>query len=437
MRDSRDRDTQRELRVMTLEGVGAALMVGLGETYIAAFALAVGLGAVGAGLLAALPMLTGGIIQLLTPLGSRLLRSNRRWAMACATVQVASFAPLVLGALRGTLPAWALFVTSVIYWAGGMGVGPAWQQWASTLVPERVRTRYFARRTRLVQAALSAGVFGAGGILWLAGDRASAFAWTFGLAAAARLFSLAMFYLQSEPRLEAVPQTRGADVARPHPAHLFGYLLTLQFFVNVSGPYFTPYMLEHLSLSGPMFAVLLGSALLARIVSMPLLGRWTERRGARRLLRIAGVCVTPLPVLWLLSDHPAWLLCIQVVSGIAWGAYELSTLLLFFDTLSPEARVKRLTQFNLANVAALAAGSAVGAVILANAPSPWLGYVALFTTSTIGRAIALRWMRAIRMDVHASAPPLRPLAVRPALGSLDRPIFPPAHPEPTAQPAAD
>jgi MFS family permease len=419
-------DRAVELRVMTLEGVGAALMVGLGETYIAAFALAVGLGAVGAGLLATLPMLTGGVIQLLTPLGTRALRSNRRWAMACAAVQVLSFVPLVLGALRGALPAWALFATSVVYWAGGMGVGPAWQQWASTLVPERIRTRYFARRTRLVQAALSAGVFGAGGLLWLAGDRPTAFAWTFTLAALARLFSLAMFYVQTEPRIEPVPQTHGTDVGRPHPGHLFGYLLSVVFFVNISGPYFTPYMLDHLALSRPMFALLIGSALVARILAMPLLGRWTERRGARHLLRLAGLCITPLPVLWLLASHPLWLLVIQVVSGVAWGAYELATLLLFFDTLAPEDRVKRLTQFNLANVSALAAGSAVGAVILSNAPSPALGYVVLFLVSSAGRAISLRWMRAIQIDVRAPAPPLRPLAVRPSFGSLDRPIFPPS-----------
>jgi MFS family permease len=345
--------------------------------------------------------------------------------MACTAVQVASFAPLIAGAVRGQLPAWVLFASSVVYWAGGMGVNPAWQQWASTLVPERIRTRYFARRTRLIQIALSAGVFGAGGVLWLAGDRPSAFAFTFGLAALARLFSLAMFHVQPEPRLEELPPTRRGDVSRPHPAHLFGYLLTLQFFVNVSGPYFTPYMLDHLALSGPVFALLLGAALVSRIVAMPLLGRWTERAGARRLLRTAGLWITPLPLLWLLHHHPLWLLAIQVISGIAWGAYELATLLLFFDTLAPEDRVKRLTQFNLANVAALAAGSAVGAAILGTAPSPAQGYVALFVLSSLGRAFSLRWLRVIQLDVHAPAPPLRPLAVRPALGSLDRPIFPP------------
>lgn len=46
-------------------------MIGCGETYLPAFALALGLGETSAGLVASLPLLAGGIMQLLSPLAIR------------------------------------------------------------------------------------------------------------------------------------------------------------------------------------------------------------------------------------------------------------------------------------------------------------------------------------------------------------------------------
>ena len=68
-------------------------MVGLGESYVPAFALALGFGAVSASLLATLPMLAGAVIQLITPAAIRRLGSYRRWVVLCAQLQALSFAP--------------------------------------------------------------------------------------------------------------------------------------------------------------------------------------------------------------------------------------------------------------------------------------------------------------------------------------------------------
>src|SRR5215831_21338755 len=71
-----------DLRQMTADGVFFSVMVGLGEAYVPAFALALGQGATAAGLLATLPLLAGACFQLVTPVAVRWLRSYRRWVVA-------------------------------------------------------------------------------------------------------------------------------------------------------------------------------------------------------------------------------------------------------------------------------------------------------------------------------------------------------------------
>ena len=68
-------------------------MVGIGETYFAAFALALGTGETFAGLVATLPMLAGAALQLATPWCLQRARSYKKWVILCASLQAAASAP--------------------------------------------------------------------------------------------------------------------------------------------------------------------------------------------------------------------------------------------------------------------------------------------------------------------------------------------------------
>src|SRR5690348_4472815 len=69
-------------------------MVGMGENYFAAFALAMGLGQAASGLVTTIPLFLGALLQLTSPRGVRLFRSHRAWVVFCASCQAASFVPL-------------------------------------------------------------------------------------------------------------------------------------------------------------------------------------------------------------------------------------------------------------------------------------------------------------------------------------------------------
>lgn len=430
---------RRDLRAMLGDGVAFSSMVGIGETYLPAFALAVGMGAVSAGLVATLPVLAGALLQLVTPWGVRRLRSYRRWVVLCARLQAASFLPLVAGALLGNIrPGW-LFLAAAAYWGFGMATGPAWNAWVGALVPETMRARFFANRTRWSQGALFAAVLSGGAILERgrgSGTPLLAFATLFGLAIASRIVSSSFLASQSEPAGlaeshrslsfgEVLARLRGTDAGG-----LLVYLLAMQVSVNIASPYFTPFMLKHLALSYAEFTALTGAAFLSRVVVLPGLARLAEARGTRVVLWLGAVGIVPLPLLWLVSDALGYLLVLQLVAGAAWAALELATLLSFFEVLDARDRTSVLTVFNVANTFAMAFGALLGAGLFttwSGGAVPYAGYAALFLASVTGRLASLGLL--YRAHVRAAVPVHRPialrtLAVRPSLGAIQRPILP-------------
>src|SRR4030095_9450691 len=107
-----------DLRAITADGAAFSVMVGVGETYLVPFALALGIAAGQASLLATLPVLAGSPPPLPAP------RGRRRAAAAPAV----------------------LFAVGAAYGGFGMATGRAWNAWVGTIVPARLRARFFARR---------------------------------------------------------------------------------------------------------------------------------------------------------------------------------------------------------------------------------------------------------------------------------------------------
>jgi MFS family permease len=434
MEPGEPRTLRRDLRSMVGDGLAFSLMVGMGETYLPAFVLAAGLGDVAAGLVATLPMLAGACLQLATPWGVRRLGSHRRWVVWCARLQAASLLPLAGAALLGRVPAGLVFAAAALYWGFGMGTGPAWNTWVTTLVPARRRARFFARRNRLGQGALLAGILAGGSILDRLGPPhgpLGVFALLFGTATLARLVSAAFLARQSEPlplsgnhRTLTPREFLGRLRSRADGALLL-YLLAIQLTVHVAAPFFTPFLLGPLALPYGGYTLLIAAAFVARIVALPLLGRLAHGRGAHALLWIGGVGVAPLPALWLLTtDLPGFAL-IQVAGGVAWAALELGTLLAFFEGIDPRERTSVLTLFNLANALAIAAGTLLGAALFTSAGSVAASaYPVLFGLSAAGRLLCLPLLRRVP-GLRGPAPSmeLRTVAVRPNAGALQRPIL--------------
>ncbi len=373
-------------------------MVGVGESYLPAFVLAMGMGQVAAGLITTVPLLAGAVLQLVSPAAVRYLGSHRRWVVTCAAIQAATFVPLAVAALLGRLPVLAMFALAAVYWGAGLGTSTAWSTWIGTLVPRPVRTHYFSRRTRFNQIATLVGfLIGGFGLQWGAasGRQLLVFALLFALAAICRSVSTTLLAQQSEPQplpnghrrvsmFEFFRRFRHSGDGR-----LLFYLLSVQAAAQVAGPYFTPYMLRSLNMSYASYVSLIAISFAAKAVALPALGTFARRFGTRKLLWLGGIGIVPISGLWLVSNSFAFLVGVQVLAGITWAAYELAMFLLFLETIQPEERTGMLTNFNFANSLATAGGSLLGGALLLGLGKHPQTYLLLFALSSAARALTL------------------------------------------------
>jgi MFS family permease len=422
---------RRDLRAIWGDGIGFSLMVGAGETYVPAFALALGMTAVAGGLVSSVPLLGGALLQLAAPWGVRRFGSYRRWVTRCVVVQALCYTPFAIAALRGAAPAAAIYAVAMIYWASGMAAGPAWNAWVGGIVPERMRAPYWARRTRWAHASLLAGLLLGGAVLQTCGARPGRlwpFALLFAFAAACRLLSARCLATQSDRPLATAPSPYRplaalARLGRGPDGRLLLAALATTFAVQIAGPFFNPYLLRELHLPYAQYVLLLAVSCLAKIVSLPLLGRMARRHGTRVLQGLGLAGIVPLPALWLVSPALPWLVCINVASGIAWAAYELALFLALFEAIDASERTEMLTAYNLASALATLGGSLCGGALLGALGAGAPAYAAVFAVSTLARALVLAAAR--RLPVRAAdAGRDAWLALRPALGFGARPLLP-------------
>lgn len=160
-RSPRVKQLRRDLKLLHLDAAVWALMTGVAETYFVAFALKAGLSDVSAGLVATVPVLLGAICHVVTPWGVRHLRSLRNWTAWAAALQALSLGGLAACAWSGGISGPMLYTLVTLYWAAGFATAPTWQTWMPTIVPKPIATRFWAARSRTVQAFLGLGlVFG-------------------------------------------------------------------------------------------------------------------------------------------------------------------------------------------------------------------------------------------------------------------------------------
>ena len=454
---SRRRPTQlrSDLRAMSADASAFSVMVGIGETYLPAFALAVGVGEVAAGLLASVPPLAGAVLQLASPAAVRQLGSHRRWVVVCAVTQALSFVPLIVAALAGAIPTLLIFLVATLYWGSGMGTGPAWNTWVGTIVPSRLRAGYFSRRTRITQVGVLGGLLLGGAVLQAGtemGQRLQAFAVLFLGAAACRVASARLLAATSEPiplpeNYRRVPATEvlGRLVRRSQEGRLLLYLLSVQTAVNLSAPYFTPYMLGQLRLSYAGYMVLVAGVLRREDPDAP------DPRRTRATLRRTA----PLVGGWT-RHHPPRVAVdrFRLVSLPAGGAVRGRDRVGCLRARDLLARLRNHSRgrederaHHLQPRQRFGDGGGFPAWRMAScasrgAPQRLLGD--LWPVFLLARAATVLFLVRVPTPTLAAVPvAVRTVAVRPSAGSIDRPILPsirqgadePAAPEPGVAPS--
>lgn len=449
------------------DAAGYSVMVGIGETYIVPFALAVGAGKTAGGLAATLPMLAGATLQLLSPMLIRRLGSHRLWVAGCVFLQAVSLLLLPLAILLAPesrnanttgIPAsvcW-IYLAATLYWFAGLSGGPAWNTWIETIIPKQLRTKFFACRSRTGQAFTLLG-FATGGFAlhWAKGTGflLTAFCGILLTAAATRFLSGIALLWQTEPQRgriadRHVPLRQIFASTAKNGGTLVWYLLAMQMAVQISGPYFNPYLIRDQGISYFDYMLMIGLGFTGKVLATPFWGRFAQQAGAKRLLWVGGIAIIPISSFWVISDWfdvwqwttpitlpgstERWVITgefiyicfVQLISGVTWAAYELAMLLMFFEAIPRQDRTSMLTFYNWGNAAAMVVGSFIGAAVLALMNESHVGFLTLFGLSSVFRLMTvglLFWAPDLRL--HNVPPVMEPLGAGPTRALLDQPVL--------------
>lgn len=419
---------RRALSISVVEGSLHAVMLGVSETYLGAFAVELGHGAERLALLATLPLALGALAQLSSGALTRVL-GRKRLAVIGALCQAVCHLGLIGIAASADDRLAPLLGVKILFWISGSIMAPAWGDWIAALTEGVSRERYFARRSAIVHLCLVVAFAAAGvGLYMTAGNELSTYAVLFAVGAAARLASALALALQDDPSPPAAPMasplTRTRAALREGRFRVVGYLGLLMFGASVSIPFFTPYMLTELELDYGTFAALSGVSILSKALVFPLFRRIARALGLPRLLLLSGVGVASVPLLWTLSPELGPLVIVHIVSGVAWAGLEFSSFQILMAEIRPELRTEFFSLNNSFSGMLQVAGSVGGGWLLREGG---LAYVDVFLVSAVLRVLPLflllRALPRMRLPKRLLRIPMRLFSVRPSAGAAQRPIL--------------
>ena len=312
-------------------------MVGIGETYLPAFALAAGMGEIASGLVATVPLLIGSMLQLAAPWALLRCGSFRRWI-----VPLRGAAGIDLRAAIDCSARWPSAHDAGFRRGGRLlgsrpGHGSGLEHLDGHDCSQPLAGLVLCPANKFSQAGFLAG-FVAGGV-WL--QWGSAWGITLEAFAAAvlhrygRPHDFRLLSGQSERADQAGGDAshallaRDCEIASPAPRGQACWSISWP----CSRPCNWPARISILTCSTQLklpywqYVVLVAAAYVSRILALPTLGRFASRFGTKRLLLVGGVGIAPLSAAWLISNSFAYLIALQLTVGVVWAAYELSTML--------------------------------------------------------------------------------------------------------------
>lgn len=369
---------RHSLDTSIVEGSFAAAMNGFGVSYFSPFAIALNATSSQVGLMSALISLLPSVVQLK---GARLIEkfSRKKVVVTGVLLQALMFVPLILLGLFFSGTSWVVWAVisfvCLIYGFGSVAY-PAWFSWMGSLVPEDHRGRYFARRNRIT------GFFGL--VSMIAGafilEQFKILGWVmigfgilFALAGICRFIAMLLFKKHYEPKL--VIHKKDYFSFWSFLKHLdtpFGrfavYTTLFKIALGIATPFFAVYILRDLNLGYLWFMVISVAGTLFHLLFLPVLGKFGDKYGNIKLLKLASFCFMISPFLWMVSKNPYYLMSVpKLFGGIAWAGLGLASGNYIYDAVRQEKRSFGLAYFNLLNGVGMFVGAGIGSLIaLAN-----------------------------------------------------------------------
>ena len=367
---------RKTLRNSVFDGASHSAMLGLTQSYVVPFALALRATTAQIGLLASIPSLTMALSQLAVPRLIRRAGSRKRLILPVVLIHALMWIPVLLVPylFPGDKVWWLIGFMTLSAVFGSLAI-PAWGSMMADLVPGNTRGRYFSQRSRICDFVMLVVSLVAGGILqWTTGSPFLGFSIIFAGAVVSRLTSWYFLSKMHEPLLKettnnhsnllsVIRKTRSSNLGR-----FIMYMSLINFATSLSGPFFAVYMLRDLNFDYLTYVAINATSTIATITFLTRWGRRADRAGNIKVMRITSFLIPLVPLLWLVSKQVYYLIPIQVLAGFAWSGFTLTSSNFLYDASPQENRTQSIAIFNAVNGVAICLGALTGGFLAPRLP---------------------------------------------------------------------
>jgi MFS family permease len=374
--------------------VGAEAVGEASNAYAPASLLAAGAGSSTVAMLSTLNNFVAAFLYTKVPTVIQRMGSRKRAVLLLAFLDGIGWLPLIAILLffKPINPLW-LIPCWIINLIPGMLLAPARSSWLADIVPANVRGRYFGLRAAISGAVYIGTFFIFSGVLELFHERELiGFALLFFVAFVADVLC---FLIYSKIHNTPVTPEKGADfgffdfLSETRQRNLGKFILfvaVFQFAVYIASPFFAPFMLADLHFTYIFFALIFASEFLAKVLIVTFWGKYADKVGNLKVMRIVSFALPFVPLLWLVSHNVFYLVAVQLFSGVCWAGFDLCSGNFIYEAAPLGKRLKYIAYHKALTTAFMAMGALIGAYLL-GVVRPVLGYniLALFVLSGVLR----------------------------------------------------
>ncbi len=366
-------------RLSIKEGMFAAASGSVGSRYISPFAIAINASNSVVALLSSISGLLGPLTQIFS---SKLIEKYSRKKIILKAVLIESLVwiPLMAiaflfykGILVSLLPFLLLFFFTIFIMAA-YTTGPVWFSWMGDIVDKKFRGRWFSKRNLIVGFISII-------LALLASFVLSYFKkqnWTmlgfiilFALALIFRIISWSVFKKQYEPKIKLKKGYYFSfwDFLRKSPKTNFGkfsiFRALLAFSGSISTSLLAVYLLRYLEFDYVTYMIVILSGSVFSIVVIKIWGNFSDKYGNYKVLAITSLLIPIIPILWILSPSPIYMIFIpSLISGISWAGFNLSSGNFIYDNVSTQKRGLAISYYNMLMGIGIFFGAGLGALLI-------------------------------------------------------------------------
>lgn len=398
MSNTRTVSPQQELRrslnlVILAITFGMAFFTVVNGPTLAAFARTLGSGDFLYSVVMSMPVFTG-LLQVFASMALR--RAGRRKVMFIAAGFIHRLLMIPIAMVPLFIPSqfqgariWIIVILLAISSGGNAFTSIIFGSWMGALIPGEIRGRYFSRRAMIstITSALTAPLAG----LFL--DHVpgpQGYAILFLVVSILGAMDMVCFIWVKDPEMPPPPPAQpffhqfAAPLKDTNYRRFILFTTLFLFGVNLSGPFFTPHMLENLHMSMLNITLFVQTVMsITTVFFISRTGRMVDRFGVKPIMNLCVVAILAMPFMWLfVTPSSLWVIVIiHILSGIVWPTYDLANMNFSIWLAPEEERPNYLATYALiTSVCGALPGQLIGGAIMENLrpwmlahPLPWFG----------------------------------------------------------------